>query len=90
MVMVASEEAKHELGTRAARPATNIGRASNTIVVTDDFASSRHARISRKGSQWWLEDLESSNGTLLNGVEIDRPSVITNGDVISIGLQNID
>ncbi len=87
LVVIQSEEAKHELGTRhPLRPVNGIGRgATNTIVVSDEFASGEHALIARRGSQWWLEDLNSSNGTLLNGAEIERPAIITAGDVITIG-----
>ncbi|MEM8859864.1 MAG: FHA domain-containing protein [Chloroflexota bacterium] len=87
LILVHSETSKYEPGTRfPLRPVTGIGRAAgNSIVIADDFASGQHALVTRKGSQWWLEDLESSNGTLLNGAEVLRPTVITSGDVITIG-----
>lgn len=87
LVIINTEEATHELGSRhPLRPVTGIGRgATNAIVVSDEFASGKHALIARRGNQWWLEDLNSSNGTLLNGAEIERPAVITAGDVITIG-----
>ena len=87
LVLVRSDAGKYEPGTRfPLRPVTGIGRAAgNSIVIADDFASGQHALVARKGSQWWLEDLNSSNGTLLNGAEVDRPIVITAGDVIMIG-----
>lgn len=87
LILVSTESSLHPSGTRfALRPVTGIGRgASNTIVIADDFASSEHALVARRGSQWWLEDLGSSNGTLLNGAELGRPTVVTAGDVITIG-----
>ncbi len=87
LVMIASESDSEQLGTRIPlRPVTGLGRgASNTIIVSDAFASNEHALVSRKGTRWWLEDLNSSNGTLLNGAELNRPTVITAGDVITIG-----
>ncbi|MEM9777811.1 MAG: FHA domain-containing protein [Chloroflexota bacterium] len=87
LILVRSESGKYEPGTRfPLRPVTSIGRATgNSIVIADDFASSQHALINRKGSQWWLEDLSSSNGTLLNGADVDRPIVIAAGDMITIG-----
>lgn len=71
-------------------PITSIGRASsNTIVIDDEYASSRHALISLRGQQWWLEDLESRNGTLLNDTQLAAPAVISSGDVITIGSTHV-
>lgn len=67
-------------------PLTTLGRApTNTVRVTDSFASSEHARIARRNGQWWLEDRKSRNGTLLNHNLVTQPIVVTNGDVIGIG-----
>ncbi|MEH3156215.1 MAG: FHA domain-containing protein [Gordonia paraffinivorans] len=50
-----------------------IGRAADsTLVLSDDYASERHARISRRGDDWYVEDLGSTNGTYL-----DRGKVTT-------------
>lgn len=67
-------------------PVMGIGRAaSNTVVVEDDYVSGEHALLSLRGSQWWLEDLNSRNGTLLNDIVLDSPAVVTVGDVVTIG-----
>lgn len=67
-------------------PVTSIGRSpANTIVVHDDFASNEHALISLRGRHWWLEDLNSHNGTLLNDLPLEAAAVVTAGDVITIG-----
>ncbi len=67
-------------------PLTSMGRApSNTIVLNDTFASGEHALVTLRGGQWWLEDRNSSNGTVLNGYRIQEPVVVSAGDVISIG-----
>ena len=39
----------------------------NALVLTDQFVSSRHARLRWDGAIWWLEDLGSKNGTFING-----------------------
>lgn len=50
-----------------------LGRADDsTLVITDDYASERHARLSRRGDDWYVEDLGSTNGTYL-----DRSKVTT-------------
>ena len=65
---------------------TTLGRApTNTIVVTDSFASNDHAYISQRSGQWWLEDRNSRNGTLLNDIPVSDAVVLTSGDIISIG-----
>lgn len=67
-------------------PVTSIGRAkTNTVVLEDDYVSSEHALLMLRGHQWWLEDLNSRNGTLLNGVRLTEATVISPGDVIVIG-----
>ncbi len=70
----------------ALSPFTTIGRAdSNSIVVSDPYASGEHALIAWRNGQWWLEDRGSRNGTLLNAIPIDEPLIISQGDVIGIG-----
>jgi pSer/pThr/pTyr-binding forkhead associated (FHA) protein len=51
----------------------------------DDTASARHAQLSYHHLQWWLEDLASTNGTILNDTPITMPTVITSGDEIRCG-----
>lgn len=68
------------------QPVTLVGRdPNNTIVLNDDSASGRHARFSRENGVWWLEDLGSRNGTLLNDLPVSRPASLANGDIIGIG-----
>ncbi len=65
---------------------TSMGRSmSNNLVIKDEFASNSHALIMRRGEQWWLQDLQSRNGTLLNGILLKETAVITPGDIITIG-----
>ena len=67
-------------------PLTSIGRAaSSNITLTDNFASSEHALITRRGQLWQVEDLGSRNGTLLNGVKLEEKTAVSPGDVIAIG-----
>lgn len=65
---------------------TSIGRSpTNTISLPDTFASARHALLTWREGQWWLEDQDSRNGTLLNDARIHTLTVISAGDVIGIG-----
>lgn len=48
-----------------------IGRSSDsTLVIVDEYTSTHHARLARTGQQWVLTDLDSTNGTKLNGARI--------------------
>ena len=63
-----------------------LGRGSeNRIQVADDFTSHRHARLAIINGEYWLEDLNSKNGTVVNGARIDKPVNLVNGDLFQIG-----
>jgi pSer/pThr/pTyr-binding forkhead associated (FHA) protein len=57
--------------------------------LEDQTVSSQHARISYHQQQWWLEDLGSTNGTILNGQAVTTPVVITHGDELRLGLMGV-
>jgi pSer/pThr/pTyr-binding forkhead associated (FHA) protein len=62
-----------------------IGRESNTDIPLDDPRVSRqHARLSYRQQQLWLTDLQSSNGTFVNGAPIQERA-LQNGDRLSFG-----
>ncbi len=68
------------------QPVTSIGRSpTNTIPIPDAYASAQHALLTWREGQWWLEDWDSRNGTLLNGTRINSPTVVSTGDVIGVG-----
>jgi pSer/pThr/pTyr-binding forkhead associated (FHA) protein len=54
-------------------------------ILPSDTVSARHARLSYHHGQWWLEDLKSTNGTVLNGDPIQVPVVVVPGDQIRCG-----
>lgn len=73
-----------------ARDGLVLGRvASSDVVVRDTKASRRHAILRVEGSVVEIEDLESSNGTLLNGKKVQRRT-LRHGDQIKIGEWSID
>ncbi len=65
----------------------SLGRApTNQIALADDRASRRHALVhAQEQHQYWLVDLGSSNGTLLNGRRVSQPTVLRDADRIEIG-----
>ena len=63
-----------------------LGRADDsTLVITDDYASSRHARLVPGEQAWTLEDLGSTNGTYLGSAKVTRPTPVPLGSQIRIG-----
>jgi pSer/pThr/pTyr-binding forkhead associated (FHA) protein len=68
----------------------DIGRESTDIVLDDEQASRRHARVSAQGDVALLEDLGSTNGTYVNGQPIEGPRVLRPGDRIRVGLTVIE
>jgi pSer/pThr/pTyr-binding forkhead associated (FHA) protein len=63
-----------------------LGRAYDaTLVLNDDYASSRHARIFPQDGQWIVEDLGSTNGTYLDRQKVTRPTPVPLGVPIRIG-----
>ncbi|MCD6385058.1 FHA domain-containing protein, partial [Candidatus Sumerlaeota bacterium] len=67
----------------------NIGRARDNDIVIENLAVSRnHARIRRVEGKYILTDLNSANGTFVNGVRITKTEIMHN-DVITIGKHNL-
>ena len=63
-----------------------IGRTmDNDIPLNDSFLSAEHAMLQWDGQSWIIDDLESTNGTRLNGREVVQPTPLDYGDTIQIG-----
>jgi hypothetical protein len=63
-----------------------IGRANDsTLVLTDDYASTRHARVSLQNGAWYVEDLGSTNGTYYGQRKLDGPVLMEIGVPVRIG-----
>jgi pSer/pThr/pTyr-binding forkhead associated (FHA) protein len=56
-----------------------------TLVLDDDFASGRHARIFRRDGGWFVEDLGSTNGTFLESTRLTEPKPVVVGSTLRIG-----
>jgi hypothetical protein len=68
-----------------------IGRAEDsTLVITDDYASARHARLVPRAGQWYVEDLGSTNGTYLDRSRVNGPTPVPIGVPIRIGRTSIE
>lgn len=63
-----------------------IGRSSeSTLVIVDEYTSTYHARLARTGDHWTLTDLDSTNGTKLDGVKVTQPVQVPLFTPITIG-----
>lgn len=68
-----------------------IGRAEDsTLVITDDYASARHARLVPRSGQWFVEDLGSTNGTYLDRAKVTAPTPVPLGVPIRIGRTSLE
>lgn len=68
-----------------------LGRsADNTVVLeSDEFASAHHARIEIRESEAWIFDLESRNGTFVNGQRVAGRSPLRPRDVVRVGATDL-
>ena len=75
----------------AKAPVSVIGRERSQadIVLRDPNVSRRHAELSFDGRDWRITDLGSTNGTLVNDVDV-RDCVLRDGDLITLGLMNLE
>jgi DNA-binding NtrC family response regulator len=71
-----------ELGRRPTAPP-----GGGTWYIPDGRVSARHARITRQGKSLHIVDLDSRNGTFVNGRRIDGPTRLADGDVVMVGRQ---
>jgi pSer/pThr/pTyr-binding forkhead associated (FHA) protein len=67
--------------------ALTIGRGGQNDVPLeeDEFTSARHARFEPRRDGVWVQDRGSTNGTFVNGTQIDRPRRLAPGDVVRVG-----
>ncbi|MBN1991909.1 MAG: FHA domain-containing protein [Anaerolineae bacterium] len=69
-----------------AQDVTTLGRApSCQVVIENDFASRRHAQIIKRDQLYWLKDLGSKNGTLLNNEPVTAEVLLSDGAEVRIG-----
>jgi hypothetical protein len=70
---------------RAGDGALRLGRSpDNDVILRDPATSGHHARLERRGTQFWIVDLGSTNGTLVNGEPIQEKE-LSHGDRVTIG-----
>ena len=60
-------------------------RSSNDIIIKDPYVSKSHFQIIKDEDNYFLEDLDSANGTYLNGYILEDAVELKNGDIIKVG-----
>jgi pSer/pThr/pTyr-binding forkhead associated (FHA) protein len=84
-----SGEAPHSVALTAER--TVVGRSPKADVVLDDEAVSwNHLEVERRGDVLMATDLDSRNGTALNGEPLDRPRRLRDGDTLIVGTYRLE
>jgi pSer/pThr/pTyr-binding forkhead associated (FHA) protein len=72
--------------TTKLRDSAEIGRGDRCAIrLQDTYVSQVHARLYPKDGAWYVEDLGSTNGTLLNDRRVDAPLEVHAGDVVKVG-----
>jgi hypothetical protein len=87
LVVVGSPSGEPAVGSAFALDAiTSLGRdVNNSIVIDDEFVSATHAALTYRGRAWYVEDLGSTNGTFVNGSQVDGLAPLAFGDEVQIG-----
>jgi pSer/pThr/pTyr-binding forkhead associated (FHA) protein len=87
LVVVQSQVLKvgEEFGLDANPLTVGRGTQNDVSIDGDEFASARHVRVEPRRDGVWVSDVGSTNGTYVNGVRIDRPRKLVQGDVVRVG-----
>jgi FHA domain-containing protein len=80
-----SLEEGDEFPVNSAPVTVGRGGQNDLVLDGDDFASARHARIEVRGDGVWVQDLESTNGTFVNGSRVAGAQRLDPGDVLRVG-----
>ena len=74
---------------RAGDHALRLGRSpDNDVILRDPATSGHHARLERRGDQFWIVDLGSTNGTFVNGESIQEKE-LNPGDRLTVGQNSV-
>ena len=89
---VTDAEGRFTLQVDARQPGAVVGREAQigrgdrcAIRLQDTYVSQVHARLFPKDGAWYVEDLGSTNGTLLNDHRVQQPVEVHAGDVLKVG-----
>ena len=87
LIVLASPSGEPPVGAAFGLDAVaTLGRdVNNSIVLEDEFVSAAHATLTFRGRAWYVEDAGSTNGTFVNGSQVEGISPIAFGDELQLG-----
>ncbi|MFN8516832.1 MAG: FHA domain-containing protein [Chloroflexia bacterium] len=87
LVLLEPTESGYPAGHRfPVRSGAAVGRRDGVAIqLNDTYISSEHARIFLNDGRWWVSDMGSTNGTFVNNVRIDRPTILVPGVEVRFG-----
>lgn len=84
--LVITEGAREGMEMPLGRGPITVGRSSESnVVIRDDYTSTHHARLELQRSGWVVIDLESTNGTFVDGQKVTAPMTVAERTPITIG-----
>jgi pSer/pThr/pTyr-binding forkhead associated (FHA) protein len=89
VIVVITDQAGTTRHVEVRRPVI-VGRGAVDIVIDDPFASDRHLRLDLNAGRLVVEDLGSTNGTLVNDTVIHVPTIIGRGDSVRVGTTTLE
>lgn len=89
--LVITSGAKEGLELELSAEPLTIGRSAESgLVIRDDYTSTHHARLMLWGDEWVIQDLDSTNGTLLDGARVTVPTPVPINTTVRIGTTSFE
>ncbi len=68
-----------------------IGRSNESnLIIRDDYTSTHHARLMLWNDRWVIQDLDSTNGTFINGEKVSVPTPVPANTTVTIGTTSFE
>lgn len=89
--LVITSGAKEGLELELSPEPLTIGRSGESgLIIRDDYTSTHHARLILWGEEWVIQDLDSTNGTFLDGTRVTVPTPVPLGTPVRIGTTSFE
>ena len=89
--LVITSGAKEGLEIDLPEELLTIGRSNESdLVIRDDYTSTHHARLALWDDQWVIQDLDSTNGTFVDGSRVTQPVPVPLGTTVTIGTTSFE
>lgn len=89
--LVITKGAKNGLEMPLGDGPLTIGRSNESnLIIRDDYTSTHHARLMLWNGRWVIQDLDSTNGTFVNGTRVTVPTPLDTGTTVTIGTTSFE